>query len=193
MTRSISGWVLAFVLLVGTGSVQAEAVTSHGVEIPATVMVADTDLVRFGHGVARYAGIFRVYVAALYGPGDVPPDELLDRNVPRRLEITYLRSVAAADIREATDVVLAEQYSAEERADFADRFEAFNVLYEDVGEGDQYAYEYHPDGEQSRLYRNGELQGTVAGADFARAYLGIWLGDEPLSDSLKADLLGGRA
>lgn len=193
MTRTFSGWVLGLALLAGAGTAQAEAVTSQGVEIPATVTVADTELVRFGHGVARYAGIFRVYVAALYGPGDVPPDELLDRNVPRRLEITYLRSVAAADIREATDVVLAEQYSAAERAVLADRFEAFNALYEDVGEGDRYAYEYHPDGEASRLYRNGELQGTVSGADFARAYLGIWLGEMPLSDSLKADLLGGRA
>lgn len=192
MPRRANSWILALALLAAAGTGPAGAVTSQGVEIPATVTVADTDLVRVGHGVARYAGIFRVYVAALYGPEDVPPDELLRSDVPRRLEITYLREVGAADIREATEVVLDQQYAAEERAAFADRFDAFNALYEDVGEGDRYAYEYHPDGEESRLYRNGTLQGTASGADFARAYLGIWLGDEPLSEGLKADLLGGR-
>ncbi|SEO91676.1 chalcone isomerase family protein [Aquisalimonas asiatica] len=170
----------------------ADSITSQGVDVPRETEVDGERLVLFGHGVARYARIFRVYVAALYGPEDVAADDLLDSNVPRRLEITYLRNVGADDIREATRVVLEDQYSESERDALSERFERFNALYEDVTDGDQYAYEYRPDGEESRLYLNGELQGTESGEDFARAYLGIWLREDALSTSLRDDLLFGR-
>lgn len=179
-------------LLALSGPAAAESVTNRGVEIPRETEVDGERLVLFGHGVARYARIFRVYVAALYGPEDVAPEDLLDSNVTRRLEITYLRDVGADDIREATRVVLDDQYTASEQDAFIERFERFNALYEDVSDGDLYAYEYRPEDEESRLYLNGELQGTENGEDFARAYLGIWLREDALSTSLRDDLLSGR-
>jgi hypothetical protein len=39
---------------------------------------------------------------------------------------------------------------------------------------------------------NAELQGTVPGNDFFRALLKIWLGDRPVSKSLKQGMLGNR-
>ncbi|QIT56680.1 hypothetical protein HC341_16655 [Aquisalimonas sp. 2447] len=178
-------------LFLSTAPVQGDTVRSQGVDIPRQAEVDGAPVVLFGHGVARYARIFRVYVAAMYGPEDTAPEDLLASDVPRRLAITYLRDVGADDIREATRVVLDEQFNEDEMAELADRFDSFNALYQDVGDGDQYVYEYRPDGEESRLYFNGELQGSVNGADFARAYLGIWLGDNALSDSLRRDLLSG--
>ena len=38
---------------------------------------------------------------------------------------------------------------------------------------------------------NGKVQGTIAGEDFARALLAIWLGPKPPNPGLKAGLLGG--
>ncbi|MFV8834513.1 chalcone isomerase family protein [Aquisalimonas sp.] len=192
MTSSRLFVTAALVALLLTGPVAAESVTSQGVDIPRETEVDGERLTLFGHGVARYARIFRVYVAALYGPEDVAPEDLLDSNVPRRLEITYLRNVGADDIREATRVVLEDQYSESERDALMERFERFNALYEDVGDGDQYVYAYRPEGEESRLYLNGELQGTESGEDFARAYLGIWLRDDALSTSLRDELLFGK-
>lgn len=37
----------------------------------------------------------------------------------------------------------------------------------------------------------GQTEGTVTGADFARALWGIWLGDRPSNRELKKGLLGG--
>jgi hypothetical protein len=37
----------------------------------------------------------------------------------------------------------------------------------------------------------GEAKGTLAGADFARALWGVWLGAEPPNPGLKKGLLGG--
>lgn len=189
MLRFVQVVMMAGALSAVTAAGAAEEVTTRGVTVPGSVEVADTELSRVGYGTSWY-GIFKVYVAALYAPADVEPDAILDSDVPRVLEITYLRSVAAEDIRTATNEVLDEQYSEDERADFADDFERFNQLYRDVEDGDTYRYEYVPEDEESRLYYNGELQGRATGARFARTYLGIWLGEPPLSDDLKAALLG---
>lgn len=189
MLRLVQVVMMAGALSAVTAAGAAEEVTTRGVTVPGSVEVADTELSRVGYGTSWY-GIFKVYVAALYAPADVEPDAILDSDVPRVLEITYLRSVAAEDIRTATNEVLNEQYSEDERADFADDFERFNQLYRDVEDGDTYRYEYVPEDKESRLYYNGELQGRATGARFARTYLGIWLGEPPLSDDLKAALLG---
>ena len=189
MLRLFQSVMVAGAMAVVTAAGSAEDVTTRGVTVPGSVQVADTELTRVGYGTSWY-GIFKVYVAALYAPADVESDRVLERNVPRVLEITYLRSVAAEDIRTATDEVLDEQYSDAERAEFDEDFQRFNELYRDVEDGDTYRYEYVPEGEESRLYYNGELQGRANGARFARTYLGIWLGEPPLSQDLKAALLG---
>lgn len=38
---------------------------------------------------------------------------------------------------------------------------------------------------------NRTVRGTIQGDDFARAFLSIWLGDQPPNPELKAGLLGG--
>ena len=38
---------------------------------------------------------------------------------------------------------------------------------------------------------HGKVQGMIAGDDFARAFLAIWLGPQPPNPGLKAGLLGG--
>lgn len=38
---------------------------------------------------------------------------------------------------------------------------------------------------------NGKPRGTIAGDDFARALLSVWLGSSPPNAELKAGLLGG--
>ena len=61
--------------------------------------------------------------------------------------------------------------------------------FRDVGAGDRYALTYQPD-IGTTLSLNGEPLGTIAGSDFARAYFGIWLGDEPLRKKFRDRLLG---
>jgi chalcone isomerase-like protein len=58
-----------------------------------------------------------------------------------------------------------------------------------VSPGDRYALTYVPDvGTELRL--NEESLATIPGEDFAEAYFGIWLGDQPLDEGLRDKLLG---
>jgi hypothetical protein len=52
------------------------------------------------------------------------------------------------------------------------------------------ALDFDPQG-GTRVSLNGkELGKPIAGADFYRALLRVWLGDQPVQDSLKRALLG---
>jgi hypothetical protein len=69
------------------------------------------------------------------------------------------------------------------------RLEKFNGLFRSVVKGDVIRIDYVPDsGTQVRI--NGEWRGSVAGNDFFRDLLRIWLGTSPVSKSLKHDMLG---
>lgn len=50
-------------------------------------------------------------------------------------------------------------------------------------------YQYVP-GEGVSIFRNGEKRTTIAGLDFKKVFLGIWLGEEPAQESLKEKMLG---
>jgi len=46
-------------------------------------------------------------------------------------------------------------------------------------------------GRGTRIIINGALKTTIAGEDFNRALLRVWLGDKPADNDLKKGLLGG--
>jgi hypothetical protein len=155
---------------------------------PEVRIAGDTVPVR-GGGLFRYARVFRVYAGVLYAPGEVPDAELLEQDVPKRLELHYFVKIRAEDFRESGTRLLQRQQAPEVLEGLADRLAQLNAAYEDVVEGDRYALEYHPE-TGTRLLKNGRELVRVPGRDFARAYFGIWLDPEdPLSSHFRNDLL----
>ena len=60
----------------------------------------------------------------------------------------------------------------------------------DLRRGEVLEIEYRP-AQGTRVLRGGQALGTdIPGADFNEAMLGIWLGEHPSDDKLKANLLG---
>ncbi|MFO8154385.1 chalcone isomerase family protein [Thioalkalivibrio sp.] len=179
--------VLLLALLLGlpaTGSVRIS-----GVDFAPSVAIGGTDVPVRGGGLFRYAVVFRVYTGALYAPADIAPDDVLDADVPKRLELHYLMSISGDDFRRSGTALLEKQQPPEVLAALSDRLETFNAAYRDVEAGDRYALEYDP-GNGTRLLKNGEELIRVPGLDFARAYFGIWLDPrEPLSARFRDDLL----
>jgi hypothetical protein len=144
-----------------------------------------------GLGRVYYLRIFEIYVGGLYLPAAVGADRVLD-DVPKRLELRYSRRVTAADFVEAADEFLRRNYDEATLAPLAPRLERMHSLYRDVEEGDRYALTYLPD-RGTELALNGKPVGVIPGADFARVYFGIWLGERPLSSRFKRDVLDGGA
>jgi hypothetical protein len=127
-------------------------------------------------------------VAALYLAPGADPSRVLE-DVPKRLEIQYLRSFTADQFRKATEVKIAENVDAETLERLRPRIDELNALYRNVEQGDRYALTYLP-GKGTELSYNGRPLGRVEGAEFASAVFSIWLGSAPVDEGLKRELLG---
>lgn len=160
-----------------------------GIDFAPNVTVGEAQIPLRGGGLFRYAVIFRVYAGALYAPSQIAGEDILEADVPKRLELHYLLDISAEDFRKSGLTFLEKQQSPADLIALADRLETFNAAYQDVQEGDRYALEYHPE-TGTRLLKNDEELVRVPGLDFARAYFGIWLNpQQPLSSSFRDDLL----
>ena len=104
-----------------------------------------------------------------------------------------LRDLSSEKLLEAFEKGLSGNNTAAELAAIEARIKEFYVIFRaanEVAQGDVITLDYFP-GEGTRISINGVEKGRVAGAEFNRALLKIWLGDEPVDGDLKKGLLGG--
>ncbi len=172
----------------------AQALEVAGVKIADTERAGGTTLVLNGAGV-RTRLLFKVYVAALYLPvRQNQAEAVLAAPPPRRVQLTMLRDVAADTFSEALRKGLDANTSPAQRAALAPRIAAFEAHIQSQGEaraGTVYVLDETAAGMQ--LSVNGRPVGVpIAGSDFFRALLSVWLGEAPVQDDLKRALLGGR-
>jgi hypothetical protein len=165
----------------------------HAAEIESVVfadelVASDTKLDVFGVGLMRYRYFIKAYVAALYMPGDATAEDVFDDETPRRLELHYFYSIDGKGFGDAALEVLERMLSATEMKALESRLERLSSLYVSVKPGDRYSLTYLP-GVGTELSLNGKPLGTIPGADFAAEYFKIWLGDKPISEGLREQLL----
>jgi len=180
-----------FFFLLGLLVVQAlHAAEIEGVQFADRYQAGNTSLILKNVGLLRYRRIFKGYVAALYLGEGVRPEDALT-NVPKRLELEYFWSIKGVNFGKAADKILQQNFSAELIATLRERLQRLHALYENIQPGDRYSLTYLP-GVGTELALNGTPKGTIEGADFAAAYFAIWLGEKPLDESLKSQLLAQR-
>ena len=71
------------------------------------------------------------------------------------------------------------------------RIEAFKALLADkIVEKDVFNLIFNPKDKSIWVYKNDVFKGKIEGLDFKKALYAIWLGDNPVDEKLKNDLLG---
>jgi hypothetical protein len=139
-------------------------------------------------GLLRYLGLFKVYAGAFYLEKGAPiNDALSDR--AKRIEVEYLRTFKGEDFGPATVEMMKKNVDKATVDKLRRQIDYHNSLYEDVGPGDRYALTYIP-GRGTELALNGEPKGVIEGADFATALFSIWIGQEPIDESFKRQIMG---
>jgi hypothetical protein len=136
----------------------------------------------------RWMSIVKVYDARLH-LGNGEPAAKVFADIPVRLQLTYHRGFTAAEIIKGGDTLLARNVKADALVSLRERLELINRAYRDVREGDSYTLTYVP-GKGTTLRLNGSPLVSIPGHDFASAYFRIWLGDDPISKSMRDTLLG---
>jgi len=110
--------------------------------------------------------------------------KLLDDAQPLKLKLCYLRSIDKADLIKGAEAVLAPELAP----DLKQAVDALHQAYQNVTTGDCYALKFQP-GKGTQLWLNDQLTFKTDLPGFKAVYFGIWLGQNPLSDSLKTQLL----
>lgn len=151
------------------------------------------ELVLNGAGI-RTRVFFKVYVAGLYlAEKRAAPGEVLALPGPKRVSMTMLRDLGAQQLSDALVEGIRNNSSAAEQEALKARTDELVAIMNAIGEartGDRIQLDFVPDS-GTRVVVNGEPRGKpIAGGDFYRALLRIWLGDKPVDSDLKQGLLG---
>ena len=172
----------------------ASAAEVAGVKLDDKTQVGDAPLVLNGAGLRKRV-FFQVYAIGLYLPQkSANPAAVLGQPGPKRVAIHMLRDVGADTFTEAlVDGIRANHSEADARA-FEPRIKELAAIIAELKEakkGMAIALDWQPkDG--TIMVVDGAARGKpIAGEDFYRALLRIWIGDKPVQDDLKKALLGG--
>jgi len=158
-----------------------ETVTVAGHNYPDRVQAKDLDWALSGADHFRFR-LFSVFTGALY-TSEPEPDA-------RRLTFTYTRNLGADTLVEQGMRVLRDANTAAEIEARRVLIDKVNQAYRDVSKGDQYTFTVIP-GRGTWLHLNDKEILFLQDADFGLWYLNIWLGDQPMSASLRNALLEG--
>jgi hypothetical protein len=182
-----TGWLLQSIILVSL-AMPVSAAQVEDVVFPERYTASDVDLKIRGTGLLRYMIFIKAYVGGLYLPEDVSSDKALSE-VPKRLEVEYFHAIKGEDFGAATRSMIAKNVDEATFRRLEPKIALHNSMYEDVKPGDRYSLTYIP-GKGTELALNGEPKGTVEGSEFAAALFSIWLGNKPIDDSFKKQILG---
>jgi hypothetical protein len=169
----------------------AHARQCDGVSFPDRVTLHAQTLTLNGLGI-RKATFFRikVYVGALYlAHPSANAAAILAADQPSEIVLHFLWHVTTGELRDAWR----EGFKAsapQALAHLRGRIAELNGWMHGIGSGHTMTFVHLP-GQGIEYRLDGKRVGTIPGADFARAFLGIWLGPRPPGQALKAGLLGG--
>ena len=141
-----------------------------------------------GTGLFRHLVVIKAYVGALYMLDGVPSKDVLT-DTPKRLEIEYFHPIKGADFGAASNKIMSRNVDPDVFKGLKPRLDKLNARYRDVQPGDRYSLTYVP-GKGTELALNQTPLGLVEGADFASALYAMWLGEEPMNNAFKEQLLG---
>ena len=163
-----------------------------GVNIDDRTNVGSTELLLNGGGL-RQRVFFKVYAMGLYLPkkiGNGP--EAINAAGPKRVLIHMLRDVDAAQFTDALSEGIRANHSEAETKALEPRVRELGAIMAEIKEakkGMRIALDWT--GTETQVLIQGKPAGApIAGEDFYRALLRIWLGDKPVQDDLKKALLG---
>jgi hypothetical protein len=175
------------VLLLCFCAVPSLAGELEGVKMPDDVLVEGHALKLNGMGL-RKKFIINVYVAGLYVEHpNKDASAILGTDETRRVDMVMLRDLDAATIVEAIRTGFDKNAKAQ-LPGLQERLDAFCKIVPNVKKGQTLTISYVPGKGTSIAGAGGATM--ITGKDFADALFSVWIGKEPVDDTLKKGMLG---
>lgn len=171
----------------------AGALDLAGIHLADRMQPGDTVLQLNGGGI-RTKWFFRIYVGALYLPQkQTSAEAIIADEHEHGVVLHMLHELSSEKLFNAFKEAIEANHSPAEMAALDAQLRQMAQIFGSVHEvkpGDIIALDYLP-ASGTRITVNGAERGTIAGAEFNRALLKIWLGKHPVQDDLKKGMLGG--
>lgn len=171
-------------------------ISLEGVVLPAYEELGDGKvLYRNGHGLRsfRFYGLsMKMYVASVYSEDPLRnADEALGcSRCPIVFHFTFLRSVSKSQVKLAwqkqLDWSVSHAYEGYERD-----YHSFINMFGPMADHGTVTVKFI--GDETLIWDQGELKGTIQGEDFQQAFLSMWFGERAVADDLKVALLGNAS
>lgn len=167
-----------------------------GVKFEDNVVLGGQTLVLNGVGL-RKRMIIKVYAVGLYLAGrESSAKSVLGRDGAKSVRIVMLRQVSGADLSESLVSSIVKNLSPSETQALQSRLDQLQGILHgsaDARKGDVIELNYLPGVGTQIMAAGKQLGRDIAGEDFYRGLLKIWLGEKPSDEDLKAGLLGVSA
>lgn len=175
-------------------SMQATALELEAAKLEDKVQVNKATLALNGAGV-RSILFFKMYVAGLYLTEKRNTAEAVfsDKGEKRIALHVVVGDADSERFLNGFRKGIEKNHSEQELSLLRERMDALGHLFDaikSVKRNDVIAFDWLP-GSGTRISFNGSELGRIAGEDFYRALLSIWIGAKPVSSDLKKGLLGG--
>lgn len=159
-------------------------------DFPQSIEVEGQQLVLRNASVLNYLFV-DVYSAALLAPPEASLANITDTQLPVHLELFYYRNIDRADVIKAAWVALERQYDAASLARLRPEVDRLHDTFTDIKPEDRYSLTLDSKHALSLKY-NDEETFQSDDPELARAYIGIWLRANGLSDKLRNQLIAER-
>lgn len=102
----------------------------------------------------------RVFVAGLYLPEGTSPEDALNADIAKRIEVHYFYDIPGKYLSNYTKKMIRANTSKEEFKDLTEELALMEKYFVDLKDGDSFALAYRPD-EGTRFIYNDKVVGTI--------------------------------
>ena len=175
----------------------ANAITIKDIDIPEIIPARqdNPEMPMRGAAIRRVYGFVESYVGVLYVADPTLTDEQIgNADVARRM--TFYVTSSRVSARRFTNAIhdgLSINISKKEMVELDDSLQQLTNLFDHkFVEGTVGYIEWVPEAQETRIAIDGEVRGAVKGKKLNDALLKIWIGEHPVSERFKQQVLGHR-
>ena len=168
----------------------------EGVTLEDHIRVDGQELRLNGIGLRTRALFFKIYVGGLYLPEkSTSASAALAAKGAKRIQLTMVREADAEQFVESIMHGMRANHSEAQLAQVKPQTDELMAMIRRIGtsqKGATIVLDYAPAADGTTLFVDGKpAGGPMAGEEFFRTLMRIWLGENPVEESLKTALLGG--
>lgn len=194
-TSLVQGMALCLLLVFGGAmSAGAQAAEFEGQRFDEKLTLADRPLVLNGMGLRGVAWI-KAFVVGMYLPTRTTDGmKAIAMTGPKRLQLRIMLNAPSKELSKAVRGGVRKNELPEQQAALASRVDALGQSIDSIGDlspGDVLDLDFIPNKGTQIRYNGKVVGGYVAGDDFYRSVMKIFVGDRPVDKRMKAGLLRG--